>query len=158
MKPHLRLLLVLLMAGVIPIRGQDAPSSDVRERMEAFFADINDFNRRYPQEKVYLHFDNTAYFLTETIWFKAYVVQASNHVPSRLSGVLYVELLSPEGAVLETKKLPVVDGGCHGEFYLDSLYLSGYYEVRAYTRYMLNFGPDAVFSRVFRYATTGIAG
>ena len=149
MKPHLRLLLLLLMAGVLPIWGQDAPSSDVRERMEAFFADISDFNRRYPQEKVYLHFDNTAYFLTETIWFKAYVVQASDHVPTRLSGVLYVELLSPEGAVLETKKLPVVDGGCHGEFYLDSLYLSGYYEVRAYTRYMLNFGPDAVFSRVF---------
>nr|MBQ5604461.1 hypothetical protein [Bacteroidales bacterium] len=68
---------------------------------------------------------------------------------SQLSKVLYVELLSPEGAVLETKKYPIVNGGCHGEFHLDSLYLSGYYEVRAYTRYMLNFGDDAVFSRVF---------
>ena len=26
MKPHLRLLLALLLAGVLPIRGQDAPS------------------------------------------------------------------------------------------------------------------------------------
>ncbi|MBR0452477.1 MAG: hypothetical protein IIX29_00855, partial [Bacteroidales bacterium] len=113
------------------------------------FQDINAFNRMYPQEKVYLHFDNTAYFLEETIWFKAYVMAANAQRQSQLSKVLYVELLSPEGAVLETKKYPIVNGGCHGEFHLDSLYLSGYYEVRAYTRYMLNFGDDAVFSRVF---------
>ncbi|MBR0334810.1 MAG: hypothetical protein IIX13_07745 [Bacteroidales bacterium] len=117
--------------------------------MAAYFQDINAFNAMYPQEKVYLHFDNTAYFLEETIWFKAYVMAANAQRQSQLSKVLYVELLSPEGAVLETKKYPIVNGGCHGEFHLDSLYLSGYYEVRAYTRYMLNFGDDAVFSRVF---------
>lgn len=32
---------------------------------------------------------------------------------------------------------------------MDPLYLSGYFEVRAYTRYMLNWGASAVFSRVF---------
>ncbi|MBO5915860.1 MAG: hypothetical protein J6Q25_03015, partial [Bacteroidales bacterium] len=117
--------------------------------MQSYFQDINAFNAMYPQEKVYLHFDNTAYFLEETIWFKAYVMAANAQRQSQLSKVLYVELLSPEGAVLETKKYPIVNGGCHGEFHLDSLYLSGYYEVRAYTRYMLNFGDDAVFSRVF---------
>ena len=121
----------------------------VEGKMAAYFQDINAFNRMYPQEKVYLHFDNTAYFLEETIWFKAYVMAANAQRQSQLSKVLYVELLSPEGAVLETKKYPIVNGGCHGEFHLDSLYLSGYYEVRAYTRYMLNFGDDAVFSRVF---------
>ena len=25
----------------------------------------------FPEERVYLHFDNTAYYLTETMWFKA---------------------------------------------------------------------------------------
>ena len=29
------------------------------------------FSRYYPQEKVYLHLDNTGYFKGETIWFKA---------------------------------------------------------------------------------------
>ena len=124
-------------------------SFSVEGKMAAYFQDINAFNAMYPQEKVYLHFDNTAYFLEETIWFKAYVMAANAQRQSQLSKVLYVELLSPEGAVLETKKYPIVNGGCHGEFHLDSLYLSGYYEVRAYTRYMLNFGDDAVFSRVF---------
>ena len=124
-------------------------TSSVEGKMAAYFRDINAFNKMYPQEKVYLHFDNTAYFLEETIWFKAYVMAANAQRESHLSKVLYVELLSPEGAVLETKKYPIVNGGCHGEFHLDSLYLSGYYEVRAYTRYMLNFGDNAVFSRVF---------
>ena len=124
-------------------------SDSLQARMQSYFQDINAFNAMYPQEKVYLHFDNTAYFLEETIWFKAYVMAANAQRQSQLSKVLYVELLSPEGAVLETKKYPIVNGGCHGEFHLDSLYLSGYYEVRAYTRYMLNFGDDAVFSRVF---------
>ena len=41
------------------------------------------------------------------------------------------------------------DGRCHGEFELRKELLSGYYEVRAYTRYMLNWGEEAIFSRVF---------
>jgi hypothetical protein len=31
---------------------------------------VNKFNRVFPQEKVYLHFDNTGYYMNETIWFK----------------------------------------------------------------------------------------
>ncbi len=123
--------------------------NDVEAKMQDFFLDINAFNEMYPQEKVYLHFDNSAYYLEETIWFKAYVVQANNRQRTALSKVLYVELLAPEGGLLDSRKLPIVNGQCHGEFHLDSAYLSGYYEVRAYTRYMLNFGEDAVFSRVF---------
>ena len=102
------------------------------------------------QERVYLHFDNTAYYLGETMWFKAYATFGTNDRPSTLSKVLYVELVAPEGYVVETKKYKLGDDGtCHGEFELNPLLLSGYYEVRAYTRYMLNWGKDAVFTRVF---------
>ncbi len=102
------------------------------------------------QERVYLHFDNTAYYLGETMWFKAYTTFGTNDRPSTLSKVLYVELVAPEGYVVETKKYKLDDNGtCHGEFELNPLLLSGYYEVRAYTRYMLNWGKDAVFTRVF---------
>ena len=102
------------------------------------------------QERVYLHFDNTAYYLGETMWFKAYATFGTNDRPSTLSKVLYVELVAPEGYVVETKKYKLDDSGtCHGEFELNPLLLSGYYEIRAYTRYMLNWGKDAVFTRVF---------
>ena len=107
-------------------------------------------NQLFPQERVYLHFDNTAYYLGETIWFKAYTTSglADNEKP--ISKVLYVELCAPEGYVVETKKYKLDDDGyCHGEFDLKPSLLSGYYEVRAYTRYMLNWGEEAIFSRVF---------
>ncbi len=107
-------------------------------------------NQLFPQERVYLHFDNTAYYLGETMWFKAYVTSglADNEKPQ--SRVLYVELCAPEGYVVETKKYKLDENGrCHGEFELRKELLSGYYEVRAYTRYMLNWGEEAIFSRVF---------
>ena len=107
-------------------------------------------NQLFPQERVYLHFDNTAYYLGETMWFKAYVTSGLSDNEKSISRVLYVELCAPEGYVVETKKYKLDENGrCYGEFELKPSLLSGYYEVRAYTRYMLNWGDDAIFSRVF---------
>ena len=108
-------------------------------------------SRALPQERVYLHFDNSGYYLGETMWFKAYCAGGNGaSVAAPQSKVLYVELCAPEGYVVETKKFKLDEKGCcNGEFELKPSLLSGYYEVRAYTRYMLNWGDDAVFSRVF---------
>ena len=92
------------------------------------------------QEKVYVHTDNTCYFVGDTLWYKAYVLRADDLRPTDMSKVLYVELLSPDGLVVERQRIIVSSQGhtC-GQFVLkDSLY-SGYYELRAYTRWMLNF-------------------
>lgn len=107
------------------------------------------FNSQYPQEKVYLHFDNTGYFKGERIWYKAYVVRADNGMPTDISRVLYVELVTPGGEVVATQKLPIKNGTAYGDLSLENILSSGYYEVRAYTRYMTNWGSDYVFSRVF---------
>jgi len=101
------------------------------------------------QEKVYLHTDNQCYFVGDTLWYKAYVVRADNHHPTNMSRLLYVELLSPDGLLVERQQIIVSPQGytC-GQFTLrDSLY-SGYYELRAYTRWMLNFNV-----RHHRYST-----
>ena len=58
-------------------------------------------------EYVYLHFDNTAYYLGETMWFKAHVTSGNSDKESTLSKVLYVELVAPEGYVVETWDLTV---------------------------------------------------
>lgn len=92
------------------------------------------------QEKVYLHLDNTSYYKGDTIWYKSYVVRADSLTYSDMSHILYVELVSPDGLVVERQNIIVSsDGYGDGNFALkDSLY-SGYYELRAYTRWMLNF-------------------
>lgn len=108
------------------------------------------WNRLYPQEKVYLHLDNTAYFLGETIWMKAYVTRSDTENRSNISRVLYVELISPRGFVVERRKLQVTDGLAWGDIKLTKRILkAGYYEIRAYTRYMTNWGKRNFFSRVF---------
>ena len=99
-------------------------------------------------EKVYLHLDNTGYFKGETIWFKAYVVRCDTEQRTDLSRVLYVELLNPSGDVVEKRKLPIENGEAHGDIKVDSILTTGFYEIRAYTRYMTNWGANACFSRV----------
>ena len=107
------------------------------------------FNQRLPQEKVYLHFDNTGYFKGETIWFTAYVTRADKSKTTDMSRVLYVELVNPSGDVIETKKYPIENGVAKGNLDLVQIFTSGFYEVRAYTRYMTNWGNGGIFSRVF---------
>ena len=162
---HLRLRRAgLLLSALLLYCAASAQQPTMQEQAQAILmqgARINHFNRLCPQEKVYLHFDNTAYFQGETIWFSAHVTKATEGTVAD-SKVLYVELLSPTGVVLRQQKLQVIDGRCHGSLPLVDAsvaeanakrgmlsYPSGYYEVRAYTRAMLNFDSQGCFSRVF---------
>ena len=115
---------------------------DNNEKLESYAAHIAQFNRHNPQEKVYLHMDNRSYFIGDTLYFKAYIMNATSHRLSRISEVLYVELLNEKGVEMEHKKLKIEGGICNGGFVLKDDYRSGYYEIRAYTRHMLNFGNE----------------
>ncbi len=130
MKSVFRLIVVLLLAS----GGVQAGSlDDIRQALE-------ESSVSQVQEKVYIHTDNMCYFVGDTLWYKAYVVRADNLRPTNMSRILYVELLSPDGILVERQQIIVApEGYTCGQFTLrDSLY-SGYYELRAYTRWMLNF-------------------
>ena len=155
------LILLILQLWMMPVHAQSLSKQEQLRSLLGYVVRANHFNALYPQEKVYLHFDNTAYFSGETIWFCANVVGATAS-DTAFSKVLYVELLSPTGVVLQQQKLKIEDGRCHGAFPLVDAsvqeanakrgvlgYPSGYYEVRAYTRSMLNFDAHGCFSRVF---------
>ena len=143
MKRLIYILFLVLLA--LPLHAQ----SEETARILSYIQKAMNFNKVVPQEKVYLHFDNMGYFENETLWFKAYVTRTYDGHASDLSKVLYVELLNPTGDVLQTLKYPIDSlGQSHGEMKLDTILGSGLYEVRAYTRYMTNWGTNAVFSRV----------
>ena len=123
--------------------------NEASEELLTFFKSSSYFSSNIPHEKVYLHFDNTNYFHYDKIWFKCYVVIAGNFRSSPLSKTLYVELLNTGGEIIDKRILKIENGQCHGEFTLNHLpFYSGFYEVRAYTKYMLNFGDDVIFSRI----------
>ena len=98
------------------------------------------FGDAIPQEKVYVHMDNTSYFLGDTIWFAAYTRRTNNDAPSRISRVLYCELWNHDGYLVERKLVEMKDGRGQGFFALPDTLYSGYFELRAYTRWQLNWG------------------
>lgn len=101
---------------------------------------LKTFSTKLPQEQVFIHMDNTCYFLGDTIYYKAYVRRSDTGAPSRVSGVLYADLLNQDGYLVQRQQLELKGGQTHGSFVLqDSLY-GGYYELRAYTRWQLNWG------------------
>ena len=63
------------------------------------------------QEKVYVHTDNECYFVGDTLWYKAYVVRADQLVPTDMSRILYVELLSPDGLLVERQNIIISPTG-----------------------------------------------
>lgn len=140
-----QLLLVLL---TIMLGSQPLSSQTPQEKLLGFVRNVQTFSRLFPQEKAYLHLDNTGYFIGDTIWYKAYVVRPDTMAFTNLSRVLYVELVDPFGEIIETQKLKIEDGQCHGDISLAKALASGFYEVRAYTRYMTNWPSECVFSRV----------
>ena len=141
-------ILYLLLFVAWPVFSWGKSADEAVAKLKSYVRNIETFNKYFPQEKVYLHFDNTGYFKGETIWFKAYVLRDDRGEWTDLSKVLYVELLSPAGDVVDSKKLYLKDGQADGNFKLDSLFYAGFYEVRAYTRYMLNWDDGGIFRRV----------
>ena len=132
--------LLTMLTAVVTMAGN---LDDIRQALE-------ESSYSQVQEKVYIHTDNGCYFVGDTLWYKAYVVRADDLLPTDISRILYVELLSPDGLLVERQQIVVSNKGhmC-GQFVLtDSLY-SGYYELRAYTRWMLNFNV-----RHHRFSTT----
>ncbi len=116
----------------------------------------NAFNRKYPQERVWMHFDNHAYFQGDTIWYACYVMSdnmqrkalAKQDMDAPLSRVLYVELRSPEGIYLWRNVHYVQkDGTCQGYIHMPDSLFGGFYEVRAYTAWMLNFRDDLALAK-----------
>ena len=150
----------ILIGALLTLSGLASAQGSPKEQLRKLATEVAQFDHIFPQEKVFIQFDNTSYYTGETIWFKAYVVSAST-LQRAESKVLYVDLIAPGGTVLKTQKLPIVAGQADGSFpLLDGStgqardlrgvlgYPSGFYEVRAYTAAMLNHTEEAIFSRV----------
>lgn len=98
-------------------------------------------------EKVYLHLDKPFYANGETIWFNAFIVNAASHIPINISGVLYVDLISPEGNIIRHKRLKIEDAYADGEFEIPEDLTTGRYRLRAYTNWMKNYDAEYFFDK-----------
>ncbi len=104
----------------------------------------NDIVNSLP-EKVYLQLDNKVYTTDQTIWFKSIVTNAGDHAPTKLSKVLYVELISPDEIIVERKLIKLENGIGSGSFKLNEKHIEGTYLIRAFTKWNMNFDPGFIF-------------
>jgi hypothetical protein len=101
--------------------------------------------RQAPVEKLFVHLDQPTYSAGETIWLKAYAVAGTGHRPLALSRAAYVEVLDASHKPVAQASLALRQGSGHGTVELPAQLASGRYTVRAYTRWMQNFGPEFYF-------------
>lgn len=98
-------------------------------------------------EKVYLHVDRFFYNPGDNIWFKAYLIDASNRLLSDNSNNLHVEIISPTSKIIDSHIIRINDGLGNGDFQLPENLKSGRYSIRVYTNYMRNFGDQLFFNK-----------
>ncbi len=143
-----RFLFLLSVFGLMTMttHGENPPAKTV---FAQYMKQAQTFADNFPREKAYLHFDNTSYYVGDTIWFKAYVTLAEKQIFSQISRPLYVELVDQTGHIADKQIIKLTQGEGNGQLVLPQSMLSGYYEVRAYTRWMLAFNEPQYFSRTF---------
>ncbi len=124
----------------------DAYSQDDNSVIKNAVAGLKTLVGNHIIEKAYLHFDKPYYAAGDTIYFKAYVTLGEHQDLSKASGILYVDLINPNNAILNSIKLQLVNGVAWGDFSLSFSLPKGNYRVRAYTRYMQN-DADYIFDQ-----------
>ncbi|MEO8172791.1 MAG: hypothetical protein ABI581_06895 [Sediminibacterium sp.] len=108
------------------------------------------YDRKVPQEKVYVHFDNTQYAPGETVWYKAYLVKDLS--PSELSKNLYLDWFDEYGKLVKRIIAPVINATASGDFTIPQTYNGSRLQVIAYTKWMLNFDSSFLFHQTLRVA------
>ncbi|KDN56197.1 MG2 domain-containing protein [Flavobacterium seoulense] len=104
-------------------------------------------------EKIYLQLDRKVYTNGDTVWFKCIVSNASEHIPSALSGVLYVELIGADESIRQKKIIKIENGIGQGNFELDKKIPKGNYLIRAYTQWNQNFDNTFMFEEYIQVFT-----
>jgi len=101
-------------------------------------------------EKLYVQFDKPYYALGDTIWYKAYLANASSLFPADKSAIMYIDIANDSNKVVKRYSIPLANGLGWGNITLNETdFNAGTYTLHAYTNWMRNFGDDYFFSKTF---------
>ncbi len=105
---------------------------------------------QYPAEKAYLQFDKPYYALGDTVWFKAYLLNAPSLMLSAKCGLLHIDISNDSGRLIKQYLFPVKNGVSWGDIALsDKDFTTGTCILHAYTNWMRNFGEEVFFCKTF---------
>lgn len=101
----------------------------------------------FKKEKTYIQTNHVFYKPGEEMYFKIYVVQAENQLPTEQSKVVNFEIVDPSGTVVKKSKYEIKNGHAEGYFYFGDDMKGGIYKVRAFTVWMQNEAGKNVFEK-----------
>lgn len=96
-------------------------------------------------QKLHLHTDRSFYFIGDTLWFSAYLLDAKTHIPITTHQNLHIDLIDSKGEIKISQLYPIINGFANGSIPIaDTSYL-GDVVLRAYTNFQRNFGDEHFF-------------
>jgi len=99
-------------------------------------------NTNQTSEKVVLFSDRTLYIAGERILFSAFLQSGSRPDQDEPSRVLYCEIISPDGNKIAGNKYLINNSLASGYLAIPDDIITGFYYLRAYTKFMRNYGPN----------------
>ncbi len=107
---------------------------------------LDQYDAKVPQEKLYVHFDNTVYVPGQTVWYKAYLFKGREL--SDISKNFYLNWFDEKGKIIGRVVAPVIGSTAAGSFTVPENYTGSRLQVLAYTKWMLNFDSAFLFHKI----------
>jgi hypothetical protein len=105
-------------------------------------SNIKCFHDYFPIDLLSISTDRPLYAPGDKLQVSIAVRDGRTLLPSTKSAIAYVELVGPNGGVIETRRQLVSDGMAHCEFGLGEAVAGGLYKIRTYTHWKKNEGKD----------------
>ena len=137
------LFLLSLKLSIFSGYGQSARTEAGMDSIALYFEGL----RSRQQEKLWLHLNQPYYAAGDTIWFRAYLVDAMTHRRDTLSNFIYVDLFDRAKRLVASRKIKRDSLGFANCLPLSDTLASGEYTLRANTGWMLNFDHDGFFQK-----------
>jgi uncharacterized protein YfaS (alpha-2-macroglobulin family) len=130
MKKFKRISLILLSILLfLPVYPQS-----LNNRQNKLAIRLDSLAKNASPEIAYIQTSKDIYETGEDLWFKVYLLDAQNLIPSGLSKTLYLQLLNESAKkAVWLEKYEIQDGFANGQVYLDSNLPEGDYLLAAYT-------------------------
>lgn len=125
----------LLLASLITLQ---LSAQDLEKSFEKY-------STQYSREKIYFHYDKSAYAPGETVWFKGYVMKEL--FPSNDTKTIYTDISDEKGNLILRLTTPVVQSGAIGQFEIPDNYAGKFIHIKAYTKWMLNFDSAFLYNK-----------
>ena len=111
-------------------------AQDSNSKLDSVSAQLISTIRLRQTEQSFIVTDKSIYKAGESVWLRVFLLRGSSQKLSRISKNLFIDLVNESDSVLSTLLLDVKTGVLSAKLNLRQSIPSGFYWIRAYTRYM----------------------